>query len=509
MTLSSPPRLASARSAGKVLESALKNPRAPLTVADAAAASGLPLRDAETGLHWLTSEYRGHLRVTEEGQLLYLFPTGFTKPWETRDALEAAVARVGRFLGGALRFVVRAWLTIAILGYAALFLALIVGLTLARQGNSNSRDDGLPGGALGYVVVRVLGDALFWTFHPFSPLAVSGGWGGQSAWDRGDAWGARGQPRRAKDETPFYEKVNRFVFGPTPPKEDPLAMEKRIVAEIRAQKGRIGLGDVMRVTGLPREVADPMMARLMLDYEGDVSVSDDGGITYHFEALRKTASESSGREDRIGAEAPRVPAVWAEPKRLPLLTGNGTGSNLLIGLLNAFNLGMGAFVIANNLTIARILHIFASTRPHAIPVPMPYDGLPIALGLVPLVFSIALFVLPLGRALLRPIEARKVAEENGRRAMLREILTRIDQDAPLTEAPLRSAWKAAAGTEPGSKELTRAIVELGGDVDIQESGQVRYRFVDLETEAAALEAEREAAQESEAKVGKVVFGSDL
>jgi hypothetical protein len=251
-----------------------------------------------------------------------------------------------------------------------------------------------------------------------------------------------------------------------------------------------------------------MMARLMLDYEGDVSVSDDGGITYHFEALRKTASEMSEREGRIGGEAPRAPAVWAELKRLPLLTGNATGSNLLIGLLNAFNLGMGAFVIANNLTIARILHIFASTRPHAIPVPMPYDGLPIALGLVPLVFSIALFLLPIGRAILRPAQARKVAEENGRRAMLREILTRIEKDAPLTEAPLRSAWKAAAGSEPASKELTRAIVELGGDVDIQESGQVRYRFVDLETEAAALEAEREAAEESEARVGKVVFGSD-
>ena len=67
-------------------------------------------------------------------------------------------------------------------------------------------------------------------------------------------------------------------------------MERRILAEIRAQKGRIGLADVMRVTGLPREEADPLMARLMLDYEGDVEVSEEGGIIYRFEALRKTAS---------------------------------------------------------------------------------------------------------------------------------------------------------------------------------------------------------------------------
>ena len=45
----------------------------------------------------------------------------------------------------------------------------------------------------------------------------------------------------------------------------------------------------MRVTGLPRDKADPLMARLMLDYEGDVGVSEDGGIFYRFAALRKTA----------------------------------------------------------------------------------------------------------------------------------------------------------------------------------------------------------------------------
>ncbi|MDP8998837.1 MAG: hypothetical protein M3O46_01860, partial [Myxococcota bacterium] len=64
------------------------DPRTPLTIADAAAKAGLALRDAETGLQWLSSEYRGQLRVTSEGQLVHIFPTGFTKPWETRDAMQ-------------------------------------------------------------------------------------------------------------------------------------------------------------------------------------------------------------------------------------------------------------------------------------------------------------------------------------------------------------------------------------------------------------------------------------
>src|SRR5581483_7752646 len=44
---------------------------APLTVADAAAKTGLALRDAGSGLKWLSTEYRGRLRVTAEGELVH------------------------------------------------------------------------------------------------------------------------------------------------------------------------------------------------------------------------------------------------------------------------------------------------------------------------------------------------------------------------------------------------------------------------------------------------------
>src|SRR6188508_3208936 len=99
--------------------------RLDLTIADAAAKSGLPLRDAERGLHALVSEYRGHLRVTTEGELLFRFPSGFTKPWITRTWLEKMASRVGSALVGVARFVVRAWVAISLIGYAAIFLALL------------------------------------------------------------------------------------------------------------------------------------------------------------------------------------------------------------------------------------------------------------------------------------------------------------------------------------------------------------------------------------------------
>ena len=82
------------------------------------------------------------------------------------------------------------------------------------------------------------------------------------------------------------------------------------------------------------------------------------------------------------------------------------------------------------------------------------------------------------------------------------------QRISLRRAALRRAYREASGIEPSSAEITRRVVELGGDVDVGPEGQVRYRFAELEAEAEALEAERAQASDAEARIGKIVFASD-
>ncbi len=494
------PELLDKGHAAKELLGALRGQGQDFTIADASAKSGLPLRDAETGLHALVSEYRGHLRVTEDGELLFRFSHGFTKPWEVPTRAKQIAQTVGNTLLGALRFIVRAWITIVLVGYTVIFVAILLGLMFARSSSSDSRDRGpSPNFGMSFLFFRFIGDAIFWTFHPFSPVAVTGRAYRNDHYSgvRQGGWGAPQMPRaRAREQSNgsgFYDKVNRFFFGPPAPPADPREKERFVLAEIRAQKGRIGLSDVMRVTGLPREEADPMMARLMLDYDGTVEVSEEGGIVYRFTAMRRTVEET--------ANVPRPSPIWARLEKLRPLTGNAAGANFLILALNGFNLLVSSWILERGLTIDNL-------RLALMGVPMtelPYDGTPMALGLVPLIFSVLLFAIPLVRAAWRPLEARRISRENGRRAVLREVLAK---PTGVQEESLVSAYRQAAGRDVDPKELTREVVALGGDVDIEAEGGIRYRFPELETESRALQAERESAAEEEARVGKIVYSSE-
>jgi hypothetical protein len=476
---------AQAPKSAEVLEKTLARERGPLTVADAAAKAGLPLRDAEEGLRYLAAEFSGHLAATTKGELLYSFPQGLVRPPETRllrrfgRGLVKAVAGIGRFI-------VRAWVSVVLIGYALAFLALLIALA-ARS----DREEG-PGPAIG-LVLRVIAEALFWTFHPFSPVYLRH----EPNWLQPGLGG-----RRAKQpKIPFYEKVNRFVFGPPKVERDPREQERLVLAEVRRQKGRVAPADVMRVTGLDREEAERVLLRLVVDYQGDIEATDEGAVVYRFKDLRTTAAADRNQ--------PVPQPIWGQQVTLPALTGNTGGSNFLFVLINGFNLAASGYVLANGLTIERLTHLL-SQMGERFPQPMPpVDGIPLVLGAVPFVFSAALFLLPILRSLRRPAERKRVERENGWRGVLRVVLTGRKGRIDLTGAELRQAWMTASGGKsPTDKDLETAVRAAGGEVELNDQGEVVYRFEVLERELQATDSDRQGASADEASAGQVVFSSE-
>lgn len=458
------------------LQKAIKDPKTAFTVADAATQSGLSFYETERGLYKLVSEFRGELIPTEKGELLFRFPTGFSKPWESSEALDLFFKKVKKAGLGVAKFVVRAWITVVMVAYVAIFAAILIALSFA---NKSDRDDNR-GSSFGNLVMfdvlfRVVLDSLFWTFHPFSPFYVG-----------------YGVPRRRDPGMPFYEKVNRFFFGPEEMPTDPLENKKRVLEEIRAKQGRIALLDVLRVTGMTKEQADPFLAALMLEYNGEVKVSDLGGMTYSFPELRRTTQEN--------AFAYKEPS-WLKKKILAPLTGNPAGSNLLIAGLNGFNWLMSVVAIQNSWTLEKLVLIFKGVPPHL----MPYDfGEPLFLGWIPFWFSTVLFALPLLRLFLRPRAQAKINRENGRRGVLLAVLNKLTGRG-IKETVLEKAWEMNAGVKASGHELTREVIKLGGELDLNENtGETAYRFRSLEAEVRALEKERAQAKHSEQDVGAQV-----
>lgn len=467
------------------LKNALGRVSGPVTVADASTKSGLSLHETKNGLNFLIGEYRGTLAATSQGELLYGFPTGFTKPWEQKEMLERLWSKFKRATLGIMKFLVRAWITIVMLGYVVIFALIIIALTFSK---SSDRDEGhsLSSTLMFHTLIRLVLDSLFWTFHPFSPFAVAH-----------DDFYDRYRPKKKK--MPFYEKVNRFFFGPEEVPMGEQELVKLALQEIRAKQGRIGLIDLMRVTGLSKEEADPFMSKLMLNHEGDVTVSDDGGIIYEFPAMRKTS---------LSEPVPSPPPIWHRREVVPPFTGNDTSANILIAGLNGFNLLMSTVAISNGWTIEKFQYIFnvASSRLPPELIPPPPEGTPLLLGWIPFIFSSLLFAIPVLRGLFRGNKKREVNAKNGKRGLIRAILSKLGFGG-IKEETLREGWVEQARAEPKGKELTQEIIRLGGELEFDQKDVPIYRFKTIEAELAALESARRKASKDEALVGEVIFSS--
>jgi hypothetical protein len=430
---------------------ALRGRGAKLTRADAIVASGLPEVEAERALTVLLKEYRSHLSATESGELLYEFDPTFAR----RDAISwrERSAAVGRQLWKGFTLLFKVAIVATLVGYFALFLAMMVAMIFARS--SSDRDDDR-GGGFGF-------DGLFWFW----------GWNAGSGGYGYGARQARFSARKAR--TPFYKRVFAFVFGPPAPAIDALEDEKRLMAYVRAQRGRVAAVDLVRLMGWTFPRAEEEATRLMVDYGGEPEVTDDGVVVYTFKAVRRTA----------GPAEERTSPSWASERleTAPPLTGNEPETNGFIGLFNGFNLLapfwiVPAFESRLHVSLASWQFLFRD---------------------FPLAFSALFFAVPAGRWIKERFEAARRRTRNDRRRLLGRIFSGSGA-RPREELAPTPALGAL---------LDRELVSLGGDIapEPDAQGRVLYTFPRIEEETAAVAAARAAAPGAERDAGLVVFSS--
>jgi len=500
------------------LVSFLKQKRGESTVADMIAGTGLPKYQVEQAAKAALDEYGGRLKVTESGELLYYFPGGMRS---TRRGPGPALRRFWKAFTRAsarvLSLLFKIWIVVMLVGYFLVFLAIgvaavVFSFAASAASRGNGRDGGGGrggGGGIGgmYLVLRLF-DFLIRMWFWSSLLNNAGG----------------GRARRQKPPgRPFYKAVFGFVFGEGDPNKGWEEEERKyIISYIRSHKGVLTLEELMALTGGEGDAANALVNRLLLEYEGEPGVTDEGTVVYSFPELMRTSSEETRS---VGL----VTMLNPSSKRILPFSENKPKTNGWIIFFNAFNLVFGSYFLGVSLTqgpavisqVAAALERGAAAAARTGPLlysfvsglllqagisPLPV--IEVALGIIPAAFSVVFFLVPLLRNIRRGRQNDTLREETLRKRIMAQVL------ASPSRVDARDIRPTGTNLDPkdlpswSRRILDRIAAALRAEpIPLDKEGQFAYRFAEIERQMSDLEAFRRGIDLKRFEVGKTVFDS--
>ncbi len=502
------------------LVSFLKQKRGESTVADMIAGTGLPKYQVEQAAKAALDEYAGRLKVTESGELLYYFPGGMRS---TRRGLGPALRRFWktftRTSARVLSLLFKIWIVVMLVGYFLAFLAIgvaaiVFSFAASAASRGNSRDGGGGrggGGGMGgmggmYIVLRLF-DFLIRMWFWSSLLNNAGG-------------GAR---RQKPPGRPFYKAVFGFVFGEGDPNKGWEEQERKyLISYIRSHKGVLTLEELMALTGGETDAANALVNRLLLEYEGEPGVTDDGTVVYSFPELMRTSSEEA-------RSAGLVTMLNPSSKRIVPFSENKPRTNGWIIFFNAFNLVFGSYFLGISLTqgpavvsqVAAALERGAAAAARSGPFLYsfvssfllqagisPVPVIAIALGVIPVAFSAVFFLVPLLRNLRRGRQNDALREETLRKRIMAQVLASPSHVDARDVRPTGTSLDPKDLPARSRRILERMAASLKAEpIPLDKEGQFAYRFAEIERQMSDLEAFRKGIDLKRYEVGKTVFDS--
>jgi hypothetical protein len=478
---------------------ALKKRHRGLTVADAVAASALPLPLVQELLPRAADEYSARLEVTESGEILYTFPRIFTSRYRGfRAGLKRFLAVLGRAAKVTAVWFFKVWIMVMLVGYFALFMLIaLAALMLSVAGSSSSSSDRRSrnsGG--GFYLAAGIFDLIIRIWF-YSELARS--------LDRAysGTYGRTGD-RRPKGR-PLHQAIFSFVFGePDPNREAERVEKKTLIAWLQQNSGLISLPEYMALTGKPVPEAERGILTACSEFGGMPEVTGDGTMVYRFERLLLRSDKADGSFG--SASAPL--------KRLRQFSANKKSLNNWLALINTVNLLFGAYFLYHSLV----------TGPIPLPIPRgapliygfvygfssqlsadPLSLITAALGFVPLAFSLLFWLIPILRYFREKRENQGIKLENLRKTGFQRIWSKL--------RGLRAGDILGPSPEAGPQNLPaaqdRIIKDMAAysmpEVEEDPSGTV-YNFIELEREKEDLARYRAEIKPGDG-LGKVVFDS--
>jgi hypothetical protein len=442
------------------------------TVGDVVSDSGLAADNVRVALKGLLESHRGHLDVSDSGELLYRFDEKLI----TRGT-EPVLARMKRQTTSVLTAGFKATIVIMLVVYFLIFVALVIAALLANK-NSDSRGGGLGGRRGGGGGHRHFPMGNFWLwYYIWTPR-----------WRIGRPYyGHRWESQLHKDDrSPFYKKVFAFVFGPDKPQPTQNQLDRGTLRLIRARSGVITTAELVEHTGLPVDEAEDEMGRLLGAYDGEAVVSPDGELVYAFPSVMVSTHEASTKEPH---------PAWLRLEPQQELTGNTAKNNAIV-------VGMNAFTLAAAVTSPWF--IFPRL---GIGGPAAYVGL----VLVPVVFSALFFAVPGLRMWGVKRENKRRIARNIRKVLLGLVYSRALGGNAEVRSDEVGFYVAERMKGVDAKAIDRAVddlaAEFDADVSVDEAGVTRFQFPAIREQFTASETVRRKLQLEKRSLGEVVFST--
>jgi hypothetical protein len=486
------------------LLSVLKTGEGNYTLADLMVATGFPKIAVEEAIEQIIKEYRGHLRVTETGELLYYFPSGINrKPSDSTSygchILPELSAIFRRFPG----FCLKAGILGLLGGYLIIFLSILCPflpflLWIIINGYKENK-------SIYYYPGIFIGP---WFAVPYNPMYAG------ILYQTGPYY----HSNIRKKEKSFTQSVLSYLYGPEDFEQDREKKEIRnILTFIISKKGVLAIEELIALTGWGTEQAQRFLTRLLIEFDGEPSVTEDGTVIYLFPGLLKT------RKNNLKSLNP-LPQYKTESKKLISRTDNKKAVNIWISIINGINLLFGSyFLYSAIINFIPALKILGQGHRASFPFSFLYRHLQdlfsslndnsieiiaiVILGLIPITFSLFLYLIPLIRNKKIRKKNQAIKQENLRKEIYSHILNNPDSvDLDTIEL---------SGSEAMPKHIERlkekVLIEIAAaktfEVEAKDNGQYIYRFPEIKRELMDLVNLRKDINLDRFSIGKIVFDS--
>ncbi|KAK7293293.1 hypothetical protein RJT34_16156 [Clitoria ternatea] len=255
-----------------------------VTIGDVASRAGLNLNQAQKALQALAADADGFLEVSEEGDVLYVFP----KDYRSRLGAKSFRIKAEPFFEKAKaagEYLIRVSFGTALIASIVIVYTAIIALVTSSRSDEDNR--GRRGG-------RSYDSGV--TFY-FNPVDLFWYW---------DPYYYRRRRLQADDDKMnFIESVFSFVFGDGDPNQGIEEERWKLIGQYIASNGGVVAAeelapylDINSTEGLKDD--ESYVLPVLLRFDGQPEVDEEGNILYRFPSLQRTASQKSKRKEYVG-----------------------------------------------------------------------------------------------------------------------------------------------------------------------------------------------------------------